>query len=622
MSNSLPPPSQGAQPERRRPAFQTRRSSKSSVGLRRLGSSTSLRRLASETTQPSNAAQTDSNDFAPRRRSSSEPQPPQLPELPFNRGHIVSQARTRTDVRPNTVMPRVSEESARPEPFPSFDGMDAPSNGERPNTMPPVLEEPGARTNEEEHGQNNPAESQAPGRRRKLTRNTPSVLSIGNWGRGRNRATSNTSQASSHTDLEEDLVNLLDVIDPEVATLSTLTNVQNSLFVPDLGRWTNRRPTYTLNTRQSGQQLKVAPPPSPPPKDEATRVQDEVDESAAERVLERAQSMDSIDSNVSQSRYAVLPHGVRLEGWTDSEKAELNDHVRHLLHSRRAAFKRGLRGFGQYVRRPLGLFVTVYATTVTVFGLVWVLFLIGWVSAGARNYYVINVIDNVLVALFALMGDGLAPFRAVDTYHMIFIAHYHHLTWKLRKQKALPELPNHNDLPAVVVDDPEKDLEVGKEDGDDHYYSVLTAEQQKKLEHHQKKFSKSHTFYKPHETETHFAFPVRLLIAIVVLLDCHSIFQLTLGPYTWSHEDYVNRSFAITTAVLCCSLTCNITGGILISVGDHKTRKKDVKERMFRQQLTEDAIHQMEKRKRREQQRNMALEQTVTPEEGPLRVDT
>jgi len=35
---------------------------------------------------------------------------------------------------------------------------------------------------------------------------------------------------------ESDLVNVLDTIDPEVATLNTLVNVQNSLFVPDLGR--------------------------------------------------------------------------------------------------------------------------------------------------------------------------------------------------------------------------------------------------------------------------------------------------------------------------------------------------------------------------------------------------
>jgi hypothetical protein len=114
----------------------------------------------------------------------------------------------------------------------------------------------------------------------------------------------------------------------------------------------------------------------------------------------------------------------------------------------------------------LGFLVTLYATLITLFGLAWVLFLIGrssvvycqrlgqianflgWINVGGKQLYMINVIDNVLVALFAIMGDGLAPFRAVDTYHMIFIAHYHHLTWKLRKKNELPELHNKNDLPS------------------------------------------------------------------------------------------------------------------------------------------------------------------------------
>ena len=37
------------------------------------------------------------------------------------------------------------------------------------------------------------------------------------------------------------------MLDPEVQTLSTLTNVQNSLFVPNVGHWLNRRPTYNLS---------------------------------------------------------------------------------------------------------------------------------------------------------------------------------------------------------------------------------------------------------------------------------------------------------------------------------------------------------------------------------------
>jgi len=71
----------------------------------------------------------------------------------------------------------------------------------------------------------------------------------------------------------------------------------------------------------------------------------------------------------------------------------------------------------------------------------------GWINVGGRQLYVIHVIDNVLVALFAIVGDGLAPFRAIDTYHMVYITHYHHLTWRLREQRVLPKLQDKNDLP-------------------------------------------------------------------------------------------------------------------------------------------------------------------------------
>jgi hypothetical protein len=235
-----------------------------------------------------------------------------------------------------------------------------------------------------------------------------------------------------------------------------------------------------------------------------------------------------------------------------------------------------------------------------------VLFLIGWISIGSRKDYIVNVVDNVLVALFAIMGDGLAPFRAVDTYHMIFIAHYHHLSWSLRRKKHLPKLQNRNDLPAKRNDN-EEDLEYAAVDTSEERrehrgaweYSVLNDKQQRKLVHHQTIFARSHTFYKPHETETHFAFPLRLLVTIVVLLDCHSLFQIALGACTWGIS-YKTRPFWLTTFILCCSITCNITGGVLISVGDKRTRKKEVIEKMFRQQLTHTAMKEVRKRKLKE----------------------
>ncbi|KAB5582823.1 integral membrane protein [Coniochaeta sp. 2T2.1] len=409
---------------------------------------------------------------------------------------------------------------------------------------------------------------------------------------------------------DSDIVDLLDVIDPEVATLSSITNVQNSLFVPSLGRFINRRPTYDLSFAQ---RIPGAFPDVPETEE------DEKEPGTAEPVSRQTtlNRTYSITSQITPSHYAVLPSGKSLAGWSREDVDQLNDHVRHMLHSRRSRLKRSFRAFGMYVRKPLGFFVTLYATLITLFGLAWVLFLIGWIYVGEKQLYVINIIDNVLVALFAIVGDGLAPFRAVDTYHMIWIVHYHRLTWKLRKTNALPKLENKNDLPtdslvpgAACEAQPDLEAAREKETTENQEFSVLTRKQQARLQHHQDKMFKSHTFYKAHETETHHAFPLALLIVIILLLDLHSILQICLGTVTWS-TDYRHRSAAATTTLLCCSITANTTAGIVIAVGDRKTRKKEVIERMARQELTDHAMRKVEKDRRAKEAEEMAARKGV-----------
>lgn len=295
-----------------------------------------------------------------------------------------------------------------------------------------------------------------------------------------------------------------------------------------------------------------------------------------------------------------------------------------------------------YPRIAMGLFITVYATLITLFGAAWVLFLIGWISLGSKQSYIVNVVDNIMVALFAIIGDGLAPFRAVDTYHMIYIAHYHRVSWKLRQKLGLPELVDHNDLPEQREEDAahaEVDLESlvakrmprrlakkiapriptnyaqkmvarSKRRDPAFEYSVLSEEQQAKLEYHERKFSKSHTFYKPHETETHYAFPLKLLVAVVLLLDLHSCLQISLGACTWG-INYKTRPFALTTVILCFSITANITAGVLISKGDKRTRKHEVIDRMMRQELTSEAIEDITKRQLKEAEKRGEIDPAV-----------
>ncbi|ETR99817.1 hypothetical protein M419DRAFT_102000 [Trichoderma reesei RUT C-30] len=397
--------------------------------------------------------------------------------------------------------------------------------------------------------------------------------------------------------------------DPEVQTLSTLTNVQNSLFVPDLGPWINRRPTYVLSQREAGPHGRLGRAAEreeerlPEIPDEEARVETGVEptaeaETAAPTTLRRS---DTITSRLTDSHYAALPHGFSLEGWTEEEKLELDDRVRHMLHSRRSRFKRTMKGFGQYVRRPLGFFVTLYATLITLFGLAWVLFLIGWIYVGDKQVYTIHIIDSVLVALFAIMGDGLAPFRAVDTYHMAFVVHYSRKIAKAKKQKQ--KLKDKEAALEQAMVDHNADVEAAKLDIEYDQDSPLTFKQWKRMRHHQKKLAKSHSFYKPDETFTHHAFPLSYLIAIVILLDCHSCLQISLGATTWG-IDYHHRPFAITTVILCVSITCNITAGLVIMVGDRKTRKKDVWKLLTRQELTGDAIKHLETKRAKEQSRS------------------
>ena len=147
------------------------------------------------------------------------------------------------------------------------------------------------------------------------------------------------------------MVDVLDTLDPEVATLTSLTNMQNSLFIPNLP-FLNRRPTYNLRRRKSAEESL----------EEINRILQpalaaQAEEQHAGPRLQRSETeattatLMTIDSQLSESRFAVLPEDTDLSGWSVADKKEVNDHVRHMLHSRRSRMKRSLKGFGHYVRR-------------------------------------------------------------------------------------------------------------------------------------------------------------------------------------------------------------------------------------------------------------------------------
>lgn len=64
--------------------------------------------------------------------------------------------------------------------------------------------------------------------------------------------------------------------------------------------------------------------------------------------IERSHSISSV---VTDSHYAVLPHGFTLDDWSEEDKEALDDHVRHMLHSKRSKFKQRMVAFGKYIRK-------------------------------------------------------------------------------------------------------------------------------------------------------------------------------------------------------------------------------------------------------------------------------
>lgn len=99
-----------------------------------------------------------------------------------------------------------------------------------------------------------------------------------------------------------------------------------------MGKIVNRQPTYRLSDR---------------PKEART----------IDRLKTKLRNLRSSEKAADEGiplpklEYAVLPDGETLAGWTLQETNELDDLVRHQLHSRRAKMKRAMKGFRQYVRR-------------------------------------------------------------------------------------------------------------------------------------------------------------------------------------------------------------------------------------------------------------------------------
>lgn len=201
---------------------------------------------------------------------------------------------------------------------------------------------------------------------------------------------------------------MLDVIDPEVQTVNLLGDIQNAFFIPPnrlFDRTRKLQLTKPPESKEAAEAVKYTPPRTEA--EQAAADARRAEREAQQKEQQQLQQQEASEAGVSgpsqpitsekpitskptpptplldengniiepegeeqehgpsieteeliladqkyvKGRYFVLPSKlVDMTDWTDQEKNDLDDYVRHLMHNKKEIFRRRMRGFGKYVR--------------------------------------------------------------------------------------------------------------------------------------------------------------------------------------------------------------------------------------------------------------------------------
>lgn len=320
----------------------------------------------------------------------------------------------------------------------------------------------------------------------------------------------------------DDIVEHLDVVDPQIATVSMLTNCANSIVIPPLSFY-SRKPVVVL-----------APANRP------------------------RRSSITVDAEKGRAR-------------TPEHDDYLDQHVEEVLR-KRDKFKRVMQGVWSFMKTPIGIIVSIYAFLVIIWGSGIVLFLARIINLHNKNLndFWVEVCQQIETSLFSFTSIGLIPFRVMDTWRVYWIWHYQQKTMKLRKKAGLPDLYDENDLPDEALDP--------------NYVHVLTPKEQADLHYQQHKFALSMTWYRPHGTATHRAFPIHVALWICLMNDLNSFFQCLLSGCMWSMNRFQRPAWT-TATTLPLAFVAGIVAAVLIWWGGKKTKRNEEVEKRLRMAL-------------------------------------
>ncbi|ODN78261.1 hypothetical protein L202_03910 [Cryptococcus amylolentus CBS 6039] len=441
-------------------------------------------------------------------------------------------------------------------------------------------------------------------------------------------------------ELSDEMVGVLDCVDPQVATMNHLQNMTNSVMFPYLPSVWSRRPDIRLSPDSSDESLaplqpsqdnvhpvapatrfrsastssrrgslslgrlitgrgrqedeegvvKSAPPgvswegahPLAIPEEEpqpGVKEAPPMDDSA----LDTATSKTTTQPPTALSKPSQSHSSLSLSSQVDSldlsqeqdaaDHARIDRHIHHLLSSsQKQKLRLALKGLWAFVKTPMGFVTAIYGFLVVFWGAAIVLFLLGWIDVGGgdKQSVWVEISSQVVNGLFTVTGVGLIPWRSLDTYRMGVIWTLKRRGERRRDKLGLPPIDDPNDLP-----DPRTIP---------GYIHVLNEQEYAKLAHHQEKFALSQTWYKPHATATHRAFPIRWALWNTILMDLNSVFQCILCGCMWGMR-WRQRPAWTTGCLIPLSFLCGIGASLLIFLGSKRTKKEIILSQKLRQAL-------------------------------------
>ncbi|EGG10939.1 uncharacterized protein MELLADRAFT_115346 [Melampsora larici-populina 98AG31] len=381
---------------------------------------------------------------------------------------------------------------------------------------------------------------------------------------------------------DNDEIDLLEVVDPAVHTASTLAHIQNSIFLSSLFNPFNSPVIEIAHDQCLGgasmsrrSSVRAKSPKLEPVTERRSKIR------RGSILLRPSPTLDEESGRTPQE-----------------EKNPVDDHIIEIVEQnprKRSwiALKRMASGAWAFLKTPLGIVFGIYGFLVVFWGAALVLILLKWIKIEPIQHYRIwvEICSQILNGLFTITGIGLLPSRLIDWWNISVILHYARIIWQ---RKGKHNLSDPNDILPIDKDLSEAEKAVKPPRSPKHKRfkkqnnceklederRILGIQECRRLEIAQTKLCKSQTWYRPHSSATHYAFPIWGACGILICNLGNSIFQAALCGVMWGLR-YSERPAWTTATFMALSFSCGITSAILIwQIGKRTQKSEEVRRKV------------------------------------------